>query len=105
MIAVLAQGQETAALAGASAQARVAEQQLARVSALRQRGFATKSSLDTQVATAAAARAQAAEARASISDRVIRAPFSGYASLRKISLGAVVGQGTEIATISESNIF
>ncbi len=104
MIAVLAQGQEDAALASAAAQARQADQQLARISALRQRGFATKSSLDAQVASAASARAMAAEARASIADRVIRAPFSGFASLRRISVGAVVGAGTEIATISDTSV-
>lgn len=102
-IAVLAQGQESAALASASAQAREAEQQLARVTALREKGFATKSSLDTQVALVAAARGQAAEARSSIGDRVVRAPFSGYASLRRISVGAVVSAGTEIATISDTS--
>ena len=101
MLAVLAQGQEAASLASAAAQARQAEQQLARVSALRQRGFATKSSLDNQIAVVASARAGASEAQASIADRVIRAPFSGYVSLRQISVGAVVGAGTEIAQISD----
>jgi membrane fusion protein, multidrug efflux system len=101
MLAVLAQGQETASLASAAARAREAEQQLTRIAALRQRGFATKSSLDSQVALVSAARASANEARAMIADRVIRAPFSGYVSLRRISLGAVVGAGTEIATISD----
>jgi membrane fusion protein (multidrug efflux system) len=100
-IAVLAQGQENAALAEAQARAREASQQLARVQTLRSRGFATKASFDAQVAAEAAARAQAAQARASIGDRVITAPFSGYASLRQISAGAVVSAGTEIATISD----
>jgi membrane fusion protein, multidrug efflux system len=103
MIAVLAQGQESAALSSAAATAREAEQQLARISALRARGFATNASLEAQIAKAGAARAQSAEARASIADRVIRAPFSGYASLRRISVGAVVGAGTEIATISDTS--
>lgn len=101
VLAVLAQGQESASLSSAAAQARVAEQQLSRISALRARGFATKSSLDTQVAAVASARAGTNEARASLADRVIRAPFSGYVSLRKISVGAVVGAGTEIAVISD----
>lgn len=103
VIAVLAQGQESAALDSAAAQAREARQQLTRIDALRQRGFATKSSLDSQVAAVAAAQGQASEARASIADRVIRAPFGGYASLRTISVGAVVGAGTEIATISDTS--
>lgn len=101
IIAVLAQGQQNAQLADARARAREAEQQLARLSHLRDRGFATNASVDAQIAAAASARAQAAEALASIGDRVIRAPFSGYASLRTVSAGAVVTAGTEIATISD----
>ena len=100
-IAVLAAGQENAQLSEAQARAREAQQQLARVARLKDRGFATKSSLDTQVATAAQARAQAAEARASIGDRIITAPFSGWVSLRNISTGAVVTAGSEIVTISD----
>ncbi len=101
ILAILAQGQESASLASATAQSRVAEQQLSRISALRQRGFATKSSLDTQVAAVASARAGANEAQASMADRIIRASFSGFVSLRKISVGAVVGAGTEIAVVSD----
>lgn len=100
-IAVLAQSQESAALQSARAQAREAEQQLARIAALREKGFATKASLDAQLAAVAAARGQAGEAQAVIGDRVVRAPFSGYASLRRISVGAVVTAGSEIATISD----
>jgi membrane fusion protein (multidrug efflux system) len=101
MIAVLNQAQETAQLQEAQARARVAQQNLSRVSILREKGFATKSSYDEQIAAAAAARAQSAEASASISERVITAPFSGFASLRTISPGAVVSSGTAIATISD----
>lgn len=101
VIAVLAQGQQTAALADAQARARNASQQLVRLEQLKSRGFATNSSLDAQFAAAESARAQAAQAQASIGDRVIRAPFSGLASLRMISAGAVVSAGTEIATISD----
>lgn len=100
-IAVLAQAQENAQLNEAQARAREASQQLARVQELKQRGFATKSSLDTQVAAAAQARAQAAGARAEIGDRVVTAPFAGWVSLRNISAGAVVNAGTEIATVSD----
>lgn len=100
-IAILSQGQQTASLNEAQARAREAQQQLRRIEELKERGFATTSSLDTQVAAAAAARAQAAGARAEISDRIVRAPFSGWVSLRNISAGAVVQAGTEIATISD----
>ncbi|MDB5716871.1 MAG: family efflux transporter subunit [Sphingomonas bacterium] len=101
VIAVLAQGQQTAALASAQARAQEAGQQLARLEELKRRGFATNALVDTQTASAASARALAAEARATIGDRVIRAPFTGFASLRMISAGAVVTAGTEIATISD----
>jgi membrane fusion protein, multidrug efflux system len=101
MLAVLAQGQETASLASARARAREAEQQLARVAELHRRGFATNASLDSQTAAVAAARAAANEANASVGDRVVRAPFSGQVSLRRISVGAVVTAGDEIATVSD----
>lgn len=104
VIAELAQGQESAALASAQARAREAEQQLARLETLKDRGFATKSAYDAQVAAAAAARADASQVRASIGDRIIRAPFSGVASLRQISAGAVVSTGTPIATISDISV-
>jgi membrane fusion protein (multidrug efflux system) len=100
-IATLATGQESAQLAEASAVQREAGQQLNRLESLRSRGFATVSAVDQQTALVGAARAQASEARASIADRIIRAPFGGYASLRNISAGAVVTAGTEIATISD----
>lgn len=101
VLAVLAQGQESAQLSEAQARAREAGQQLERIEALKERGFATNSSLDSQAALAAQARAQAAGARASIGDRVVTAPFSGWVSLRNISRGAVVNAGSEIATISD----
>ncbi len=101
MLAILAQGQETASLASAQARVKEAEQQLARVAELHRRGFATNASLDSQNATTSAARATANEASASIGDRVIRAPFSGQVSLRRISVGAVITAGDEIATVSD----
>jgi membrane fusion protein (multidrug efflux system) len=103
VVAVLAQGQESAQLAEAQARQREAQQQLARIQTLKQKGFATQSQLDAQVASSSAARAQASEAQASIGDRVIRAPFSGWASLRNISAGAVASAGTAIATISDTS--
>src|SRR3546814_19254376 len=66
-----------------------------------ERGFATNASLDAQVAAFGSARAPAAQAKSAIADRVIRAPFSGWVSLRNVSAGAVIPAGTEIATISD----
>ena len=101
VIATLAVGQERAELAAAEAQALQAGQQLERIQALKNRGFATSASLDQQVAVANSARASAQLARASIGDRIIRAPFAGWVSLRTVSPGAIVSAGTAIATVSD----
>lgn len=101
VIAVLETATQNAQLAQAQARAKEANQQLDRLEALRERGFATRSAVDAQVALAGQARAQAAEARAGIADRVVRAPFGGWVSLRNISAGAVVSAGTEIVTVSD----
>ena len=101
VVAVLQQAQQAAELREVQARAREAQQQLERIESLKDRGFATRSNYDTQVASAAAARAQAQAVRAEIGERVIRAPFSGWVSLRNISVGAIASQGTEIATISD----
>ena len=101
VVAVLAQAEERAALAGARAEQRQATAPLERVRTLSERGFATGVLLDQQVAAAQRARSQADDALARIGDRVIRAPFTGYASLRTISEGAVVANGSPIVTISD----
>lgn len=101
LLAVLSQGQESALLAGAMAAQQQAIAQYDRIKSLFDRGFATRSQLDLQLAAAQRARADAAEARASIADRMIRAPFSGYTGLRTISAGAIVQAGTPLATISD----
>lgn len=101
VIAVLEAATQNAQLAQANARAKEANQQLQRLETLKARGFATRSAVDTQVALAGQAAAQAAEARAGIADRVVRAPFGGWVSLRNISAGAVVSAGTEIVTVSD----
>ncbi|PKP92087.1 MAG: efflux transporter periplasmic adaptor subunit [Alphaproteobacteria bacterium HGW-Alphaproteobacteria-16] len=103
VIAELETATQNAQLAQAQARAREAQQQLDRLEELRRRGFATRSAVDAQTALVGSARGQAAEARAGIADRVVRAPFGGWVSLRNISAGAVVSAGTEIATISDIN--
>ena len=101
LLAVLSQGQEDAQLRGANASAEQATAQFGRVKNLFDRGFATRTQLDLQLAAQEGARAGAAEARAAIGDRMIRAPFSGYTSLRTISAGTVVNIGTPLVTISD----
>jgi membrane fusion protein (multidrug efflux system) len=101
LLAVLSQGQEDAQLKGARASETQASAQYQRIKSLFDRGFATRSQLDLQLAAAEGARASAAEARAAIGDRMIRAPFAGYTSLRTISAGTVVSAGTPLVTISD----
>jgi membrane fusion protein (multidrug efflux system) len=101
LLAVLSQAQETAQLNGALAAEQQAAAQYERVSTLFERGFATRAQLDLQTAAAERARAEAAQARAAIGDRMIRAPFSGRTGLRAISAGAVVQAGTPLVTISD----
>ena len=101
VIATMAVAQEKAELAAAQAQAQQASQQLQRIQALKARGFATAASLDQQLALANAAKAAADQSRAAIGDRVIRAPFGGWVSLRTISPGAIIPAGTAIATVSD----
>ena len=103
LLAVLSQGQEEAALSGARAAQAQAGAQYERIRSLYDRGFATRAQLDLQQATAARARADAAEATAAIGDRMIRAPFAGLVGLRTISAGAVVQPGTPLVTISAAS--
>jgi len=104
VVAVLRQAEQNAQLSEATARSREAQQQLQRVESLKNRGFATRSNYDSQVAARDAARAQAQQVQAQIGERVIRAPFSGWVSLRTISVGAMATQGTEIATISDLTV-
>ncbi|MFC3098759.1 efflux RND transporter periplasmic adaptor subunit [Alteraurantiacibacter palmitatis] len=101
LLAVLSQASEQALLDGAIAAEQQANSQYERINALFERGFATQAQLDQQLAAAQRARAQSEEARAAISDRMIRAPFAGYTGLRTISAGAVVQAGTPLVTVSD----
>lgn len=101
LLAVLSQGQEDAQLRGAMASETQANAQFQRIRNLYDRGFATRTQLDQQLAITEGARASAASARAAIGDRMIRAPFAGYVSLRTISAGMVVNTGTPLVTVSD----
>lgn len=101
LLAILSQNEEGAALNGALAAERQAASQYKRIRSIQQRGFATQAQLDIQLAAMEGARAQAAQARAAIGDRMIRAPFSGYTGLRNISAGAIVSAGTPLVTVSD----
>ena len=99
VIAELVRSEQGANLKESQARLREAELQLARLKQLQGQGFATTARIDEQQASVDVARAQTQQASSQIADRVIRAPFSGYLSLRRISPGTVVNAGTTVATI------
>lgn len=99
VIAELVRSEQGAQLAQFQARLREAESQLERLQALQKQGFATRAQIETAQAAVDVARGQVAAAGSQIGDRVIRAPFSGWLSLRRISPGTVVNAGTTIATI------
>lgn len=101
LLAVLSNAQEQAALAGAKASAAEAQSQLDRITSLNDQGFATRALLDQQRAALGEARAATQSVEAQISDRMVRAPFAGYLSLRNISAGAIVASGTPLVTVSD----
>jgi membrane fusion protein (multidrug efflux system) len=99
VIAELVRGEQGASLEESRARLREAELQLERLKQLQKQGFATRARIDEQQAAVDVARAQGAAATSQIGDRIIRAPFGGWLSLRRISPGAVVNAGTTVATI------
>lgn len=91
--------QQDALLASAQAQLKDAEQQFQRQQALVAQQLVARSTFDATRAARDAARAQVAQIRANLSDRVIRAPFAGVLGIRQLSPGALVTPGTVIATL------
>ncbi|WP_448581410.1 efflux RND transporter periplasmic adaptor subunit [Thermaurantiacus sp.] len=99
VIAELVRSEQGAQLAQFEARLREAEAQLERLLALQKQGFATRAQIETAQTQVDVARGQVAAAGSQIGDRVIRAPFAGWLSLRRVSPGVVVNAGTTIATI------
>ena len=93
--------EEGAMLAEARATQREAEQQLERVQELAGKGYATKARLDDQSRAVDSARARARAVEARMSDRVLRAPFSGVLGFRQVSPGTLVTPGTVVATLDD----
>ena len=93
--------QQQAALNAAQAAAEEAERLYRRQEQLAGQQLIATSQLDTQRATRDAARARVAEIRANLGDRSIRAPFAGVLGIRRVSPGALVQPGTEIASLDD----
>ena len=103
-LVTLVQGQQTAGVAQAQAQLRNAEQLYERNRRLADQQLISRADLETQRTALEAARAQVATQRATVADRVIRAPFSGVLGLRLVSDGSLVTPGTPITTLDDVSL-
>jgi len=93
--------EEEAQLAEAEANLEDAVTQLRRVEDLAERGLAPMSELDIARSRAAAAQARLDAIIARLSDRLIRAPFSGVLGFRQVSPGTLVQPNTPITTLDD----
>lgn len=92
---------QRAALEQAQATAAEAERLYQRQRELAEQQLIARSTLDTQLAIRDAARAQVAQMRSDIGDRVVRAPFSGVLGIRQVSPGSLITPTTVIATLDD----
>jgi membrane fusion protein, multidrug efflux system len=97
---------QDAALLGAEASFAEADQLYRRQQQLVAQQLVAKSTIDTQRAIRDGARAQVAQMRAAINDRLVRAPFAGVLGIRQVSPGTLVTSQTVIATLDDiSKVF
>jgi membrane fusion protein (multidrug efflux system) len=90
---------ETAQLASATADAQLAQSTLERARALRKGGANSPADLEAAEARAKQARAIVSNIQATISKKVIRAPFNGRVAIRQVERGQIVSPGTPVATL------
>ena len=93
--------EQGADLAEARANNAQAQENLRRYQELFNRGFASQAQLDTVRAAADAAQARVDAGGSRISDRTIRAPFSGVIGLRTASPGQYMQPGAQIGTLDD----
>jgi len=103
-IVELTDDEELAQLAEDQATLEEAQKQLKRVQDLVKRGNAAQTTLDSQLSLVDQAKARVAGDQVLLSDRVIKAPFSGRLGLRQVSVGTLVTPGTVITTLDEINL-
>lgn len=101
VLVTLSGDQQQAALNAAEASADEADRLFRRQQQLAEQQLISSAMLDTQRATRDAAQARVAEIRANLGDRSIRAPFAGVLGIRRVSPGALVQPGTEIASLDD----
>jgi membrane fusion protein (multidrug efflux system) len=93
--------EQDAGLAQAEARLTQARQEFGRWTALSDKGFASKSSVDQYRAAFLSAQADVNVAKARQGDRVIRAPFAGVVGLSDVTPGALVNPGAPIVTLDD----
>src|SRR5512134_3303862 len=90
---------EEAQLPGALAQVDLMRTNLERMNQLLAKSLISKADRDNAVASAEQAEAQAANIRATIAKKTIRAPFSGHLGIRQVNLGQMLREGDPIVTL------
>jgi membrane fusion protein (multidrug efflux system) len=96
--------EEQALLAEARANLDDAQSQLRRVENLAAQGLTSESELDVARSREAASQARLETTVARLSDRLIRAPFSGVLGFRQVSPGTLVTPNTPITTLDDISI-
>ena len=95
--------QEQADLASALAGLRLAKINLDRTKELLDKRIIAESEYDTVVATFDQEQAKSATLRATIAKKIIRAPFTGRAGIRKVNLGQTLAAGDELIPLHSSD--
>lgn len=95
--------QERAQLASLEAQRDLARVNYSRMQQLANAGVISRMEYDQATAQQKSTEANAAEVRATIARKTIRAPFSGTLGIRKVNLGQYLAAGTAIAPLQSLN--
>ncbi|ACR30616.1 efflux RND transporter periplasmic adaptor subunit [Burkholderia glumae] len=95
---------EQAKLAGLQAKVDYTRRQFARAEQLVPNGAEPKATFDARRYELDAARADIRETQAVITQKLIRAPFSGVIGLRRVNLGQYLNPGDAIATLTDLSV-
>lgn len=104
LLVEMTSAEEQAQLREARAREREAASQYRRVQSLAKQGTASQSLLDERSREWQTARAQLVAIESRLSDRLVKAPFSGVIGLRNISVGALVEPGDLISTLDDDSV-
>jgi len=101
LLVALDDGEPRAQLAAINAELRTEKQRFLRSKELYEQKFISKEALDLQAGTVDRLAAMVQEADARLKKTVVTAPFSGVIGLRKVSLGAYLQAGDDIARLED----